>query len=180
MVRSATWISGASVNALCGVTRPSESIPATVTSLKVDPGSYVSVTARFRWRSSEASGILVRVESGRARHGEDRAGARIHHDRGRGLRVPLLHGLPELELRVRLDRVVDRQVDVASVALGHRLEHVEGAAERVLDHRLLPALAGEQPVERELDAREPAVVDPRVAEQRRSDPSLRIDAPLFA
>ena len=33
---------------MSGVTRPSESAPVTVTSLNVEPGSYVSVTARLR------------------------------------------------------------------------------------------------------------------------------------
>ena len=37
--RSATWISYGSVNAVRGVTSPVESAPATVTSLKVEPGS---------------------------------------------------------------------------------------------------------------------------------------------
>ena len=48
MMRSATWIEYGSVNVVSGVTSPSESAPVTVTSLKVEPGSYVSVTARFR------------------------------------------------------------------------------------------------------------------------------------
>src|SRR5581483_3840799 len=50
--RSATRIEYGSVNFVEGVTRPSERAPVTVTSLKVEPGSYVSVTERFRCRAS--------------------------------------------------------------------------------------------------------------------------------
>jgi hypothetical protein len=48
MTRSATWIEGGSVYAVEGETRPSASTAVAVTSLKVEPGSYVSSTARFR------------------------------------------------------------------------------------------------------------------------------------
>ena len=44
---SATWMHGARVNLELGVTSPSVSAPATVTSLKTDPGSKTSVTAWF-------------------------------------------------------------------------------------------------------------------------------------
>ena len=39
ILRSATWISYGSVNRVVGVTSPSDRAPATVTSLKVEPGS---------------------------------------------------------------------------------------------------------------------------------------------
>ena len=57
MTRSATWIEYGSVNVVPGCTMPSESAPATVTSLKVEPGSYVSTTARFAW---SATGTLAK------------------------------------------------------------------------------------------------------------------------
>src|SRR5438067_489507 len=56
MTRSATWIEYGSVNVVEGETSRSDSAAATVTTLNVDPGSYVSVTARLRWRSSGAIG----------------------------------------------------------------------------------------------------------------------------
>src|SRR5262245_17902710 len=56
MTRSATWIEYGSVNAVDGDTRCSDSAAATVTSLNVEPGSYVSVTARFRCTSSGTDG----------------------------------------------------------------------------------------------------------------------------
>ncbi len=55
IVRSATWITGGSVNEFEGVTSPSESAALTGTILKVEPGSYVSVTARSR----VTSGLVV-------------------------------------------------------------------------------------------------------------------------
>ena len=39
MVRSATWIFGGRLNIVSGLTMPSCSAPATVTILKVEPGS---------------------------------------------------------------------------------------------------------------------------------------------
>ncbi len=48
MIRSATRIDDGSVNAVDGLTIPSESAAATVTTLNVEPGSYVSVTTRLR------------------------------------------------------------------------------------------------------------------------------------
>ncbi len=54
MTRSATWIVGASVNVLVGETTLSSSAPAIVTILKVEPGSYASVTARLRRASGDA------------------------------------------------------------------------------------------------------------------------------
>ena len=48
ITRSATWIEYGSLNLVDGVTIPCESAPAIVTSLNVEPGSYVSVTARLR------------------------------------------------------------------------------------------------------------------------------------
>ena len=47
MHRSATWMHGGSLNFVEGVTRCCESAPPTVTSLKTEPGSKTSVTARF-------------------------------------------------------------------------------------------------------------------------------------
>ena len=58
ITRSATRIEYGSVKAVRGVTRPSESTLATVISLNVDPGSYVSVTALFRWNAAGTSGNL--------------------------------------------------------------------------------------------------------------------------
>ena len=44
---SATWMHGGSLNVDRGVTSPSVSAPATVTSLNTEPGSNTSVTAWF-------------------------------------------------------------------------------------------------------------------------------------
>jgi len=57
--RSATWISYGSLNFVDGVTSPVSSAPEIVTILKVEPGSYVSVTTRFRCRSCGTSGYLL-------------------------------------------------------------------------------------------------------------------------
>ena len=52
MTRSPTWIEPFSLNGVDGLTSPDSSTPPTVTTLNVEPGSYVSVTARLRRRSS--------------------------------------------------------------------------------------------------------------------------------
>ena len=82
-------------------------------------------------------------------------------------------------LGLGLDRVVDREVDVAALALGRRADDVERAAEGILDDRLPARLAGELLVERELEAAEAVVVEARVAEQLRGDRPLRVGAPLL-
>jgi hypothetical protein len=56
MMRSATCSWYGKVNRVDGVTMRSDKAPATVISLNVDPGSYVSVTARLRCRSTGAEG----------------------------------------------------------------------------------------------------------------------------
>ena len=52
-MRSETGIEYGSVNLVCGVTSPDERAPVIVTSLNVEPGSNVSVTARFRCTANE-------------------------------------------------------------------------------------------------------------------------------
>ena len=89
MTRSATWIEYGSVNVVRGVTMRSERTPATVTSLNVEPGSYTSVTARFRVTAERRRAEVVRVEARRVRHREHVAAPRVEDDRGRALRVPL-------------------------------------------------------------------------------------------
>jgi hypothetical protein len=70
--------------------------------------------------------VVVRVVAGGAGHGEDGAGPRVHHDRRRRLRMPLVDRSPQLQLRVGLDRVVEGEVDVAAVPLGDGLDDVDG------------------------------------------------------
>ena len=56
MTRSATCNEYGSRKRVAGATIRSESAPATVISLKVEPGSYVSVTVLFRCKSTGADG----------------------------------------------------------------------------------------------------------------------------
>ena len=58
MRRSATWIEYGSVNFVRGVTSPSESAPAIVTTLKTEPGSNASLTAWFRCTRAATLGNL--------------------------------------------------------------------------------------------------------------------------
>jgi hypothetical protein len=64
MTRSATSIVGARRNDVRGVMTPSCRPAAMVTSLKVDPGSYVSVTARLRRRSARVVGKRFALKRG--------------------------------------------------------------------------------------------------------------------
>ena len=75
--------------------------------------------------------------------------------------------------------MVERQEDVATRLLRGRRDHVDGAAERVADDRLLAGLAGEVTLEAELQPRDARVVDPRVPEHLRRDAVLRIAPPLL-
>ena len=64
MTRSATRMVGASRNFELGATSFSARAAATVTSLKVEPGSYVSVIARLRTRAARAVPNLFASKEG--------------------------------------------------------------------------------------------------------------------
>ena len=179
ITRSATWSEPGTWIAVFGVMSCCESAPPIVTTLNTEPGSK---TSRHRVVDGEIvrrrGGVAVRVVARLLRHAEDRARVRIEDDRRRVLRVPLAHRLLEHLLGVRLDVAVEREVDVAAVASRALLDRVDGLAERV------PHLgrAARRPlqllVQLELEPREAGVVRARVAEHRRRDRSLRIDALL--
>jgi hypothetical protein len=78
--------------------------------------------------------------------------------------MPLANCVPQDRLRVRLDRMVERQVDVLAVSLGARGDRVDGLAGGVLDDPLATRAARELLVERELEACEATVVNARIAE----------------
>ena len=60
-----------------------------------------------------------------------------------------------------------------------RVQDVDRLARRVADHGLAARLAGERVLEPELEAREPVVVRPRVADDLRRDLVERVDALLL-
>ena len=93
--------------------------------------------------------------------------------------MPLPYGLVKHALGIGLNRVVERQEDVAALARRRRADHVDRAAERVLDDRLGPRPPGEHAVEPELEPRQAAVVDSRVAQHLGRHSALRIGSPLF-
>ena len=78
--------------------------------------------------------------------------------------MPLANCVLQDPLRVRLDRVVERQVDVLAVPLGTRGDRVDGLAGGVLDDPLATWAPRELLVERELEACEATVVHARVTE----------------
>ena len=114
--RSATWRTGGRLNVVDGVTLPSSSAPATVNALNVEPGSYVAPVARLRHRVVGRLVELVRVDARPVGQREDRAVARVHHERGRALRPPRLADLGEHLLGVVLDVGVEREPDVLARA----------------------------------------------------------------
>ena len=75
--------------------------------------------------------------------------------------------------------MIERQVDVRPVALRLRLNRVDRLAGGVLDDPLAARPPGERLVARELEPREPVVVDARVAEHLRRQSALRIEAPFL-
>ena len=58
ITRSATWIEYGSLNLVDGLTIPEDRAAAMVTSLKVEPGSNVSVTLLFLCSASETLLVL--------------------------------------------------------------------------------------------------------------------------
>ena len=124
-------------------------------------------------------GKPVRVEARNDAHREHAAGLGVEDDRGRRFRVPLRPRGLEYLLDLALERVVDRQVDVAAV---HRLllvDHVERVAERIADDGLRSVAAPELLVERQLEARESLVVETRVADHLGRDVPERVVAPFL-
>ena len=103
----------------------------------------------------------------------------IHDDGGGTSGAPLRDGLAQHGFRVRLDRVVDRQPNVAPVHRGSLVHHVEDVSERVDHAALAPGLPGDRPVELQLEPGEPAVVEAGVAEDVRGDRALRIETALL-
>ena len=89
------------------------------------------------------------------------------------------HRLAQHRLDLRLQRVVERQEDVAARLLRRRADHVDRAPERVADDRLLARAAAEVALEPELEPGEAVVVDARVAEHLCGDRVLRIAPPLL-
>ncbi len=107
---------------------------------------------------------------------EDRAVARVHHERGRALRPPLLADLGEHLLGAVLDVGVEREAH-ALARLG-RLDvaHLDRLAERVLDEAPLAVGAADHVVERVLEAGQALAVGAGHAEQLRGHPVARVDA----
>src|SRR6202011_1190158 len=105
---------------------------------------------------------------------------RVEHDRRRALGAPLLYGVREDLLGIRLNLVVDREEDRLAGPRGSDGLNVDRAAERVADDDLLAGPAAQRIVELELESRETLVVDARITEHLRRDRLLRIRAPLFA
>ena len=120
----------------------------------------------------------VRVVARLLRHREDRAGSRIHDDRRRVLRVPLRDRLREDLLGVRLDAVVEREEDVPAVHDRLDLLRVDDLAERVPDDDRLAGRPLQHAVQSGFKAAE-RLIDAHVAEHRRRDRPLRVDAPLI-
>src|SRR6185503_8530527 len=115
----------------------------------------------------------------RGRHGANGARRGVEHDRGRALRVPLRDRVAQHRLRVCLDRMVEREVDVAPVALRLGDDRVDRLARGVLDDALATGPPGELLVERELEAGQAVVVDARVPDQLRGERELRVEAALL-
>src|SRR5207247_2470901 len=74
---------------------------------------------------------------------------------------------------------VQREEDAVSVTLRSRAENIQRAPEWILDDRLPAGAARQHPVEPELHAGQPSVVDAGIAEHLCGDAVLRVDAPLL-
>ena len=75
--------------------------------------------------------------------------------------------------------MVEGQRDVVPVARGARLDDLDRPAARVADVALVARAAGQRPVELQLEAGEPPVVEARVAQNLGRDAALRIRAALL-
>ena len=123
---------------------------------------------------------VVRVVARGLGHREHGPCLRVEHDRRPVLRAIPCDGLPQHLLRVRLDRVVERQEDGLSGQRRGRVLDADRAPERIAHDRLLAGATRELRVELGLETRKPDVVDAGVPEYLRRDRVLRIRAPLLA
>ena len=100
-------------------------------------GADRAVLAGVVGRVAERVGVDLRPVGER----EDGAVARIHDDRGRALRLPLLPDLREDLLGAVLHVGVEREADPGSRVLALHLPQLDGVAERVLDEAALAVAA---------------------------------------
>ena len=161
------------------MTTPSSSAALMVTSLKVEPGSYMSVTARLRLSIGTSRREAVGVEARRDGHGQDVSGVRIHDDRSRRLGAETLHRRLDDVLGIRLHLVVDRQPDALARRRRLRGDDIECPPERILHDRLAPRMPCEHGIERLLETLKPVVVRAREPEHLGGDPVLRVGAKLL-
>ena len=121
----------------------------------------------------------VRVDARPVREREDRAVARVHHDRRRALGLPLLADLVEDVLRVVLDVRVERQAQRLARHRPLDLPQLDRVAERVAHESPLAVLPAQLGVELVLEAGEPVALRPDVAEQLRRHPVARVVADVL-
>src|SRR6266576_5311651 len=122
---------------------------------------------------------MIRVVAGLHSHRQNRAGARVEHDRACALGAPLADRLTQHFLSVRLNAVVEGEVHVASRNLRALAMDVDHLSTWVLDDGLLAGAAREHAVELKLQARQPAAVGSDEAEDLRGHRSLWVVATLL-
>ena len=165
------WPGLVSIIVSSGITFSSIAAEA-VTTLKVDPGSYKSCTARLRRSSSCELAIRVRVERRLVGERENLARVRVHDDRGAARRVVRQHAGVQLALGDVLQVLVDRQLERRSGGRQARDARAERVLPRVGLNQHRAGLAANLRVVRRLDAAQPDVVDADVSEQMRAASSV--------
>ena len=177
--RSATWSTGGSVNGVVGVTLPSSTRGGDGEGLerrsRLVGGPGRAVRHRVVGRLVEPVGVDPRPVGER----EDRAVARVHHQRRRALRLPQLADLGEHLLGVVLDVGVEREPHVLARHGAPVLAQLDRLAERVADEPALAVAAADAVFEAVLQPGEPGAVGADRAEQLRRHPVARVLAAVL-
>ena len=181
--RSPTLIAYGMRNCVCGVTIPRRQRGAHRHHLEGRAGlvgvldrHVVGVARRTAW--AIRSWTLVVVVAGRGRHRQDRAVARIQHQRGGRVRARAAHGRVQHRLHLLLDGAVDRELDVAALLGASQRDRAERDAAGAAHLELLAGVATQHVVVLVLDAgaERAAVVVVDVADQLRGQLAGRVVA----
>ncbi len=119
--------------------------------------------------------VGVRVERRGARHREHLAGPRIHHDGDAAAGAMLGDAGGQFAFDDVLERRVERELQ-RRTGRWRPVDAVEDVAARIHEHQCLSVLAADCLVVFLLEAAEPDVVDADVAEHRRQELPVRIEA----
>ena len=149
--------------------------------LMLEPGSKMSVAARFRYRSGLELLAIVRVVGRLIHHGQHFAGVDVDDDDGARVCAVFLHRRLQLPIRQILNAQVDARHQIAArPRRANAFDVLDVATVQVLNDALGAILAVQQLIVAELQAFLSLVVDGGESDHVPRDFTGRIVAPVLA